>query len=608
MNFNPNKPTVSETNSQTSIWKDINKPNRAIILCDEESHVAAVKQAQSMYPVIGCSFLEELAGNPESQASSIFYLHAGNGIHKDEITSTFAGRPEMVVEWVIPEDVIFNGDLRGAIIELGINSAKKVQTLLADASSWPALPAKHEEAIEPFPLDIFPKKLQVFIETAAEAISCPIDFVAASVLSAISTAIGGKRKLQIKDGWQVSPVLWIGLIGETGEGKSPAMEAALAPLRKRAKENAERYKLALAQYEDDRQAAKKDHTLETPKAPVRESLVVNNTTLEALRLAVERSTAGVLLASDELAGWLRSMSAYSQGPDRQCWLSLWSSLDEESHRKTSGVTYLENPIVNLIGGIQPDIISCLHGGIDDGLLARFLLVKPAKVLGEFTLKGIPPEEVQFYEKFIESLLNLEPESRNGSGKVTPRILNLSEDALELLQVYSNGLKVDNFTDEVPTILKGTWSKADGYAGRIALSLHEAEKALEAEFSIEVSQGTMGKAIKAMNYFLNTASRLAPGFNEGYSKEEMVKQSILSWINRRKEILKKNQARFNWKVIRHALRESKGIRNSSGKVDDIRLEEALFSLCAEGYLKKVDLFDKAGKALRPDYLIHPRLLD
>ena len=119
---------------------------------------------------------------------------------------------------------------------------------------------------------------------------------------------------------------------------------------------------------------------------------------------------------------------------------------------------------------------------------------------------------------------------------------------------------------------------------------------------------MGKSIKAMNYFLNTASRLAPGFNEGYSKEEMVKQSILSWINRRKEILKKNQARFNWKVIRHALRESKGIRNSSGKVDDIRLEEALFSLCAEGYLKKVDLFDKAGKALRPDYLIHPRLLD
>src|SRR5262245_66125750 len=66
-----------------------------------------------------------------------------------------------------------------------------------------------------------------WITATAEAAACPPDYVAAPLLATASALIGHARWAQATPGWAEPPHLWLGVVGETGTGKSPGADALM---------------------------------------------------------------------------------------------------------------------------------------------------------------------------------------------------------------------------------------------------------------------------------------------------------------------------------------------------------------------------------------------
>jgi Protein of unknown function (DUF3987) len=66
-----------------------------------------------------------------------------------------------------------------------------------------------------------------WISTAAEAAACSPDYVAAPLLATVSALIGNARWAQAAPGWAEPPHLWIGAVGDSGNGKSPGADCLM---------------------------------------------------------------------------------------------------------------------------------------------------------------------------------------------------------------------------------------------------------------------------------------------------------------------------------------------------------------------------------------------
>jgi hypothetical protein len=79
----------------------------------------------------------------------------------------------------------------------------------------------------PLPLFLFGPAWGDWIATAAEAAACPSDYVAAPLLAAASALIGHARWAQATPGWAEPPHLWLGVVGDSGNGKSPGADCLM---------------------------------------------------------------------------------------------------------------------------------------------------------------------------------------------------------------------------------------------------------------------------------------------------------------------------------------------------------------------------------------------
>ena len=91
--------------------------------------------------------------------------------------------------------------------------------------------AKHTEDTS-FPLDAFPQAVQSVILDMTKYENYMIEFIATSMLSAASSALGGTYRIRIISDWQSNGALYIILVGRPGLGKTPPLEAAYRPIRK----------------------------------------------------------------------------------------------------------------------------------------------------------------------------------------------------------------------------------------------------------------------------------------------------------------------------------------------------------------------------------------
>jgi hypothetical protein len=459
-------------------------------------------------------------------------------------------------------------------------------------------------ARESFPIVALPKTARDFCEAVSSAMQTPEDFAALGILGAMSCAIGASTQFEIKPGWIERPVLWVAICARPGAAKSPSLNACFKPIRGIQQELNIRYSQAMMAYKEKLALAKKDPLLEIPAKPVAEFLLIGDITFEALVRTLSESPRGGAILSDEITSWLGSHDKYTgKGNDRQAYLSLWSSLPLSVHRKLDGVVTVDLPVLSVIGGLTPSSLPRLHGGAEDGFLARILIACPEDRQGIYTKQGINLEWALAYDAFIRKLWELKPEHRDEHG-ITPKTVKMSKGAESLFEAFYNEMQASLAGDAIPSVLRGTVSKAPSQVARVALVLHCARIVSGEEIDPNLlSAGTMAAAIMIAKYFLNHARVISPELEHGATRASKLRQKVLNWLKRN---CTTEKPEADWNALRHDCRRA--FTNSFGIVDDKAFEQCLESLQASGHIKFFANKDtKSSKAQKPSITVNPILL-
>ena len=296
---------------------------------------------------------------------------------------------------------------------------------------------------------------QTWITGAAEAKASPADYVLAGLLTTAGSLIGNSRWALAWEGWTEPPIIWAMAIGAPSANKSPGLDAILSPLNRvqrqlRASaltaraawnEKAELARLAESAWKKAAKLALKDGHEPPPKPdaanpgpePVLPVLSINDCTVEKLAVIMERQPRGLLMARDELAGWLQSMTRYSGGgSDRPFWLEAFGGRSYNVERMGRAPVQVDRLAIGVAGSIQPDRLkTLLFRSDDDGLLARFLPVWPGPIPIKRPSAG--PDD-GFLERAFERLLSLAMVT-DDTGLPRPLFVPLNEAARAMLDDF-----------------------------------------------------------------------------------------------------------------------------------------------------------------------------
>ena len=95
---------------------------------------------------------------------------------------------------------------------------------------------------------VFPAKLQDMVLALARQENYSIEYTMASLIAAASTAIGNAVNIRIRGGWVSSPILYMILVGRPGMGKTPPLDFAFRPIRKRDAKVIKQFKVDMENY------------------------------------------------------------------------------------------------------------------------------------------------------------------------------------------------------------------------------------------------------------------------------------------------------------------------------------------------------------------------
>jgi hypothetical protein len=331
-----------------------------------------------------------------------------------------------------------------------------------------------------FPTHVLPKSIATYIEEAARSIGCPADFIALPVLASCAAAVGNARVLRIKRRWKEPPIFWFVTVGQPSTKKSPALQEGIFPMvdlelgyKDKHAEKVEEHRAEMRKHKKDAKDARtagKEEPPEPPK-PVQRRVLVNDTTTEAIVSILNDNWRGVLLARDELSGWARGMDQYKQGgrgSDRQFWLSTWSASYSSVDRKgAEGTLYVSKPNINIVGGIQPDILPELGKDRNDGFFERVLVAYPVTTPQMWTEDDVSEEAETAYDNLIWNLRHrIRPEKIGENYK--PREAGFATDARKRWAEATNELKRELMNPLFPNRLQGAWGKLEAYLARLAL--------------------------------------------------------------------------------------------------------------------------------------------
>ncbi|MCI0629271.1 MAG: DUF3987 domain-containing protein [Phycisphaerales bacterium] len=340
-----------------------------------------------------------------------------------------------------------------------------------------ASPTAGASAWRPFPTDALPEPVATYVQQAAQAAMLDDATIAVPILGALAGAIGNARRVRLKNGWSEPCIVWAAISMRSGDGKSPALDAATRFARDEQLRELERYRQETAEWEKAAAQAQANGEEEPPEPHPPKRVLANDTTIEALVKMLAEQPRGILLERDELAGWLGSFDRYARasGADRPFWLAAHGGRPHIVDRKTSGTLMAPSCAVSIVGAIQPGILEAqvTQQDRDSGLLARLLLASPPVPEQSWTEAEVDGSTLNVMEGVFRWLFDLDM-LRAEKGP-EPIDIPLSPEAKKIWVPWFNSAKRRQRTT-ADDDMHAAWSKLIGYAARLALIFELVERA------------------------------------------------------------------------------------------------------------------------------------
>jgi hypothetical protein len=397
----------------------------------------------------------------------------------------------------------------------------------------------------PFPTDLLPSPAREYVKAAAAALKTSEAFLAPPLLTMLGSAVGNALWLRAKGTWEVPPILWTVIVGESGQGKSPAFRLVLEPIRmfqERAFEEYDRqwkeYVKEFEQYEREKDKWKRGKSSsivppEEPDPPPKIRYYVSDTTVEALALVLKINPRGVLLARDELAGWFGGFDRYASNKGRTSsdashWLSLYNADTLTVDRKTGTPTTIHVPraAVSLTGTIQPAILrrALSPENRENGLAARLLFVYPPRTPREWSKADVPRRLKDAMAGVAGQLLSLQPEPDGKS--VQPVFVKLDEKAEAAFIEYFN--RHNQEIVELEGDLAAAWAKLEETALRLALIVHCIRWASgDVKDHLLLDAESMRRGIALTEWFKYETARIYAILDE--NEEDRDQRRLAEWV-------------------------------------------------------------------------------
>jgi hypothetical protein len=378
-------------------------------------------------------------------------------------------------------------------------------------------------------LTLLPENLDTPLRRLAERLNLPVEAYYLVLLCVVAGCISSQTRLVIDPytDFKVPPILWGGLVGETGSGKSHIISTLTQPLKdiqaeyyQRYQHKLEAYQTALREYD---RRKKNEDVGEPPEKPKSVSLYAANYTLEAIaQILGQQPDRGLTVTPDELAVFFRSMDAYrrGKGADRAHWLSFYNGDALKVDRKTSEQIFVRYTSVSVVGGIQPAILQKIwqeDREFGDGLWSRFAWVNVPLTPRSRTQTGPIHTPRKLLETVYRRLLDFPPQ------------LHVLDDEGHRLWNEWEAEFDELILTEPNEQIRATLPKVKERAARIALPLHYLDAACAGGIPSKViPANTLARAIEFTRWLHSQTKLLYGELGETSSPEASL---VLRFVRR-----------------------------------------------------------------------------
>ena len=475
-----------------------------------------------------------------------------------------------------------------------------------------------------FPLDTLPEITREYVSEVSDAIQVPTGMAGGLMLGVGAAASAGRVSVQAKEDWEEPTNLYVAIVAETGERKSPIFREVTAPLESFQQQLVEESipVVAEAQMERDildaqltavKKSASKSNlsdderqeltseavslaqTLAAIEVPATPRIVCDDVTSEALVTLMAQN--GGTIAQFSTEGGVFSMLAgrYRNGElTTEVHLKGYSGDPIYVDRKNRNSEYIKKPLLTVGVTVQPFVIQGLSqkpGFRAQGIIGRFLISINSSKVGYRELNAPPiSEDVRrASHTVIESIASLPKETEE-----TPHLVELSPGAKVLFDEYRDDIETKLRPGGELREIQDWVLKLPGAVVRIAGILHLFENhQLVTPWDTPITDDTMTSAIRLGRYFTEHA---------------LVAYGIMGLDGRNAA------ARDTWETIRHNWIDSFTLRDLHQHVrrrfrDVNELAETLQILEDMQYIRRLVTPSATGRGNSPSptYEINPLAL-